>query len=70
MLSTACTRCLAREVDDVKFSVSEHSSIWVLLTKDILIIKVEIMGSLAVSGHGKNPQPDYRATKVLTVLHI
>lgn len=55
VLSTACTRCLAGEADDVKFSVSEHSNTWVLLTKDILITKVEIIGSLALSGHGKKP---------------
>lgn len=70
MLSAACMRCLAGEADDLKFSVSEHSNTRVLLTKDILITKVEIIGSLALSGHGKNPQPAYRATKVPTVLHI
>lgn len=61
---------MAEEADDVKFSVSEHSNTWALLTKDILITKVEIIGTLALSGHGKTPQPDYRATKVLTVFHI
>lgn len=70
MPSAACTRCLAGEADDEKFSVSEHSNTWVLLSKDILITKVEIIGSLALSGHGKNPQPAYRATEVPTVLHI
>lgn len=55
MLSAACTRCLAGEADEGKFSVSEQSNTRVLLTKDILITKVEIIGSLALSGHGKKP---------------